>query len=323
MRIATFNLESLGGDRLDEEKLDSRLAVLRPRIAALKADVLCLQEVNGQKPHGGGPRNLEALDRLLEGMPEAEFYRASTTNTRTGGVGDQHNLVVLSRWPLREVHEIHHDFVDAPRWRRDTAIPADTDPYRIEWDRPILYLSIDLPEERSLHVFDVHFRAPLAAPVPGQKLSAQEWKTVSGWAEGYFVATMKRIGQALELRLSVDRLIDAEKQPLVAVAGDFNAERFESALRIAVADVEDTGNASLGPYRLTPVERNLPEGDRYTVLHHGRPLMLDHILVSPSLYDRLTAVTVHNTGLADEADDAEKGPGPIGSFHAPLVATFE
>ncbi|MCC2113000.1 MAG: endonuclease/exonuclease/phosphatase family protein, partial [Hyphomicrobiales bacterium] len=323
MRIATFNLESLGDDRLDEAALEERIAVLRPQISSLNADVLCLQEVNGQKPHGGGPRNLEALDRLLEGMPEADFYRAATTNTRTGGVGDQHNLVVLSRWPLREVHEIHHDFVDAPRWRRDTAIPADTDPQPIEWDRPILYLSIDLPEERTLHVFDVHFRAPIAAPVPGQKLSAQEWKTVSGWAEGYFVATMKRIGQALELRLSVDRLIDAEKKPLVAVAGDFNAERFESPLRIAVADVDDTGNAGLASYRLTPVERTLPEDERYTVLHHGRHLMLDHILVSPSLFDRLKAVTIHNTELADEAEPADREAGPIGSFHAPLVATFE
>ena len=323
MRIATFNLESLGGERLDDAALEERIAVLKPQIAALQADVLCLQEVNGQKPQGGGPRQLEALDRLLDGLPEAEFFRATTTNNRTGGVGDQHNLVVLSRWPMREVHEIHHDFVDPPRWRRDTAIPADTDPEPVEWDRPILYLSIDLPGERTLHVFDIHFRAPLAAPVPGQKLSAQQWKTVSGWAEGYFVATMKRIGQALELRLSVDRLVDAEKRPLVAVAGDFNAERFESPLRIAVADVEDTGNSEHAPYRLTPVERTLPEEQRYTVLHHGRQLMLDHILVTPGLLDRLNVVTIHNDALADEVD-ANCGPdGPVGSFHAPIVATFD
>jgi hypothetical protein len=44
LRVATFNLESL-----DEHALTTRIAVLRPALVRLRADILCLQEVNGQR----------------------------------------------------------------------------------------------------------------------------------------------------------------------------------------------------------------------------------------------------------------------------------
>ena len=65
LRIATFNLESLD----QSPRLAARLACLRGKLTALDADILCLQEVNAQKPDGGGPRRLLVLDELLEGSP--------------------------------------------------------------------------------------------------------------------------------------------------------------------------------------------------------------------------------------------------------------
>ena len=47
---------------------------------------------------------------------------------------------------------------------------------------------------------------------------------MSGWAEGFFAAAIKRAGQALELRLAVERIFDAEPNAVIAVCGDFNAE---------------------------------------------------------------------------------------------------
>ena len=41
------------------------------------------------------------------------------------------------------------------------------------------------------------------------------------------MAAMKRSGQALEARLTVDAIFDAEPEALIAVAGDFNAEAAE------------------------------------------------------------------------------------------------
>ena len=95
---------------------------------------------------------------------------------------------------------------------------------------------------------------------------------------------MKRAGQALELRLAVERVFDAEPDASVAVCGDFNAEDHDTALRLACAGEDDTGAGHLASRVLTPVERTLPADRRFTVLHHGRPQMLDHILASRALF---------------------------------------
>ena len=95
---------------------------------------------------------------------------------------------------------------------------------------------------------------------------------------------MKRAGQALELRLAVERVFDAEPDAFVAVCGDFNAEDHDTALRLACAGEDDTGAGHLASRVLTPVERTLPVDRRFTVLHHGRPQMLDHILASRALF---------------------------------------
>ncbi|MCC2114075.1 MAG: endonuclease/exonuclease/phosphatase family protein [Hyphomicrobiales bacterium] len=318
MRLLTFNLESLGTEKEHDPDLAARIAVLRPQIVAAAADILCLQEVNGQKPAGGGPRRLTALDRLLEGLPAAGFERVSTSRD-DGGTADVHNLVILSRFPIRAAREIRQDLIDAPLYRRRTAEPADEAPLPVTWDRPILTAEIELPHGRVLHLFNVHFRAPLAAPVPGQKTGPQSWKTVPGWAEGYFLATMKRVGQALELRRAVDQVFDRDRQALIAVAGDFNAEEFHSAMRIAIGSVEDTGAAELGSRSLSAVEWRLPAPDRFTAIHLGRHMMPDHIVVSRALASRLGTVDIDNADLVDEA----AGAAPIGSFHAPMVAEFE
>ena len=68
LRIATFNLENLDRDRSgDGPSLQDRIAVLRPQLARLKADILCLQEVNAQRPKGEKSWHLLALEDLLAG----------------------------------------------------------------------------------------------------------------------------------------------------------------------------------------------------------------------------------------------------------------
>lgn len=78
LRIATFNMENLDdkeGDR--NPSLDERIAVMRLQIWRIDADVLCLQEVNGQEEEGH-PRRLLALDLL--------FQDTHPTFPRSGGV---------------------------------------------------------------------------------------------------------------------------------------------------------------------------------------------------------------------------------------------
>lgn len=106
LRIASFNLESL--DDQTDPPLAERMDVLRPQLARLDADVLCLQEVNSRHERKGEPRTLPALDHLLEGTPWAGFHRCAGED---GSLLDRHNPVILSRWPLTRSLSHRHDLV--------------------------------------------------------------------------------------------------------------------------------------------------------------------------------------------------------------------
>ncbi|WP_417687637.1 endonuclease/exonuclease/phosphatase family protein [Roseibium sp.] len=322
MRLATFNLESFGDDRFQPEKLSRRLDVLRPRLTELDADILCLQEVNAQKPQGERFRDFAALDLLLEDTPYRDFHRAASLRADMAGPMDRHNLLVLSRFPIDDVQVLHDARVTPPLWLPQTVELPDGQPYELGFDRPILQVRLNIGGDKPLHVLVVHLRAPIAAALPGGKLNASTWKTTPSWAEGYFAATVKRIAQALDARLAIDALLDADPEAMIAVAGDFNATGDASALRLLSADPEDTGNPELQYRRLYQLDASLPRGKRQTVIHNGRGQTLDHILASARLRDRMTDISVYNNGLADEVIDSGTDAAH-GSFHAAICATFD
>lgn len=319
MRLATFNLESLDLPPKAHMALEARAAVLRPALLRLDADILCLQEVNGQRLPGQAERSLAALDQLLAGTPYAGFNRAATSGPDGRGVADVHNLVVLSRWPIVEWHEVRHDLMPPLQHSIQTAAPAEHGYTPLRFDRPLLWADIDVGG-RVLTVVNLHLRAPLAATIAGQKQAPFVWKSVSGWAEGYFLSAARRAGQALELRLLLDRLLDGDAQRLIAVAGDFNAEDHETPLKLVVGAEEDTGNGTLVARSMVVLDRAIAADRRWSVLHHGRPQMLDHILVSRALYGHFRGIEVHNEALGDEAVAYAKALDPPGSYHAGVVA---
>ena len=127
----------------------------------------------------------------------------------------------------------------------------------------------------------------------------------------------------LEARLAIDRVFDADPDAAIIVCGDMNAELREMPLRILCADAEDTGNGRLALRSLVPLETRLPDTIRYSVVHAGRPLMLDHILVSRSLALRSAGMEIHNEALGDEVIGYAAVHHSPESYHAPIVAEFE
>jgi len=323
LRIATFNLENLDDGPDQATPLGDRIDVLRPQLLRLQADVLCLQEVNAKPPAKGGPRVPHALDRLLEGTPYQGFRRFAG-----GGAGDPnlladvHNLVILSRFPMTSARSVRHKLVEPPRYRPATARPSAQDEEPVSWDRPILAAELNLPDGGRLHVINLHLRSPLAAVVAGQKESAFVWKSTAGWAEGFFLAALKRAGQALEARLLVDEIFDRDPDARIVVLGDFNAEEWEVPVRMLCAEVEDTGKGRLAGRALVPLERSLPETRRFSVVHHGRKAMLDHVLASRALLASYRGIEVHNETIGDEMLGYALVEQPTVSYHAPLVAEF-
>jgi endonuclease/exonuclease/phosphatase family metal-dependent hydrolase len=318
MRLATFNIENLDLAPEAEVPFDARAAVLRPALERIAADILCLQEVNGQHVAGAPERRLVALDMLLQGTRYEAYHRAATSGPTGRGVASVHNLVTLSRYPIRQ-REVRHEHVQPLLHRYVTGSSTGSEPQPIGFDRPLLLAEVELPGGRVLDVINLHLRAPRASAIPGEKVSSSQWRTTSGWAEGYFLSSLKRTAQALELRLLVDGILARDPGHLIAVAGDFNAEDHETPVRLAVAAVEQTGNPALASRSLIVLDRAIPADRRWSVLHRGRPEMLDHILASQSLSSRLRGIEVHNEGLGDEALGAA---AIAGSSHAALVAEF-
>lgn len=319
LRIATFNLENLD-DRPDETPtLDERIAVMRPQLIRLDADVLCLQEIHGQKH--GGETLLLALEKLLQGTGYEGYGKICT---KTGGgtkIYAKRNLVVMSRYPIIESHQYKHDLTPAPYYKKVTA--DEDEAKRISWERPILHAQVRIDQQRVLHVINLHLKSRLPTSIGEQQVNNYTWKTASGWSEGFFLSSMKRVGQALETRMLIDNLFDADENALIVVCGDFNADFDAVPVEAIRGDIENTGNPELVTRVLVPCELTVPDPARYSLLHHGKGAMLDHLLASRQLLPHYRGSEIHNEILHDESIAFATDVKYPESDHAAVIAEFD
>lgn len=231
--------------------------------------------------------------------------------------------MVLSRFPIERQSQVHHDLVPPIEPPAFPALPAEAQPGPLVWDRPLLLVKVALDDGRPLHVLNLHLRAPTGSYLPGQKIGPFAWASIAGWAAASFLSGIKRSGQALEARLAIERLQAEDPDALIAVCGDCNAVESEVPLRLLLASEEDTGNGALAAGSLVAIERSVPVDRRFSVIHHGRPQLLDHILVSRALYGRYRGLEIHNEALGDELVAYRSVESPPESLHAPLVASFD
>lgn len=314
LRLATFNIESLDWSKDQAAWFDQRAATLRPILNRLDADILCLQEVNAQHLTSTEPRSFVALLKLIEGTRLEYFHLAGSNRAGSQEPADRHNLVILSRWPITAQRQFHHDLVPPLHWRS-----PEGEEIVVQFDRPALYVQIAQPGQKPLHIFNLHLRAPRAAPLPGGRQKG-EWTSTRRWAQGYFIASLKRQAQALEMRLAVEEALDREPEARIALCGDLNAEAFEAPTRLLQALPEDVETSAFLGRALAPLERLVPASQRFSVLHDGRKVLLDHILASECLAGTCAAVEIFNEGLMDEARVTSE---VAGSLHAPVLAIFD
>ncbi|MGW2997518.1 endonuclease/exonuclease/phosphatase family protein [Streptomyces sp. NPDC001193] len=134
---------------------------------------------------------------------------------------------------------------------------------------------------------------------------------------------MKRMSQAVEVRRLVDLILHDDPDARIIVTGDFNAEPDEVPVLAICGNVEDTNNGELAPKVLVPIERTIPSDARYTLFHHGRGQMLDHMLVTRNLLAHYRGSEIHNELLHDDSLAYATDDKFPESDHAPVVATFE
>ncbi|MEM9050218.1 MAG: endonuclease/exonuclease/phosphatase family protein [Pseudomonadota bacterium] len=321
-RIATFNLENLDEETGADPKpsFAERAAIIRPMLARINADLICFQEVNGQE-RDGQKRDILALRALLAGTRYADYTLVSTMTTNNE-VYNERNLVTAIRPEARlvETRQIRHDIVPKPIYR--TVTGGDGQPDALTWERPLLYTRLQDGTGRQLHLLNVHFKSKLASHVPGQRDGFQ-WRSAAGWAEGYFLSSIKRVGAAVEARVLIDQIFDADPEANIIIAGDFNAKSDEVPVMAIRGRVEETGNGALARRVLVPLENNVPESSRFTLYHHGRGEMIDHLLASRRMLAAFRHTEIHNEILPDESIAFATDTKFAEPDHAPVVATFD
>ena len=327
LRIATFNIENLDNQADDKNPpLAERVGVLQKTINRLQADLLCLQEVHGQElpQHSSShpQRDLAALDAVLVNTRYQHYERVHTL-TSDGVAYDKRNLVILSRFPISAWYQYRNDKINELQYRKVTARPEETEARDLGWERPILHAIVEHPQLGRLHIINLHLKSRLASNVSGQKVNSYTWASASGWAEGYFLSSIKRVGQALETRTLVDEIFDDDIEASIIVCGDFNAEPGEVPVEAICGRVENTNNAALRKRVLIPCSYTVAESIRYTHLHQGQGNLLDHMLISQSLLARLGGVEIHNENLHDESLPFSFDTKFPESDHAGFVASFD
>lgn len=329
LTVATFNLENWDEAPDEGPGLKRRIELIRPQLLRLEADVLCLQEVNAQGEASN--RKLSALEELLEGTPYADYYRAVTTVQDENYPYAERNLITLSRFEVLGAEQYRNDYAPAPAYRTVTAEPESEEAEEFRWERPIQHVRLTLPggeggEEgtvSTLHVINLHLKSKLPTEIDGQKEDAYTWKSASGWAEGYFLSSMKRVGQALEVRMLIDSIFDSEDDALIVVCGDFNADLEEVPLKAIRGEVEEHGNGGLAHRVMVPTENSIPDSSRYSLFYRGEGEMIDHILMSRGMLPYYRGAEVHNELLHDESVAFATDKKFPESDHAPVLSRFE
>ena len=207
------------------------------------------------------------------------------------------------------------------KYRKVTAVPREETAKNVTWERPILHAEIQLNDSTALHVINLHLKSRLSSNIQGQKKN-YTWESAAGWAEGYFLSSIKRVGQALETRVLIDKIFTDDPAAKIFVCGDFNAEPGEVPVEAIRGTVENTNNPALRSRSLIPCNLAIPDSARFSHLHHGQKNLLDHMLISQALLPYFSGAAIQNENLHDESLPYTSDTKYPESDHAAFVAEF-
>jgi endonuclease/exonuclease/phosphatase family metal-dependent hydrolase len=310
--VGTWNLENLfhpGTDfgPSDEPAYEAKLTALAGVIDRLAPDVLAVQEV-------GDPEALADLVDRLDGDWETE----------TSTVFDAHHPIrvgVLSRLPLSEVEHI-------------SQFPAPLAPVQVDDDgntidamgRGALRVRV-VAGAHQLDVVTCHLKSKLLS-FPGGRFQPHDEAERARFAA---YALDRRAAEAVTVRACADRLLDGHgDERAVIVLGDLNDEPLAATTQILLGppgseiatagfDRPDQGD----PSRLWNLAQQIPEERRFTRVFHGRPELIDHILVSHALVTPLPAVDTGDVQPPSISEIPSARRDEPASDHAPVLARFE
>jgi endonuclease/exonuclease/phosphatase family metal-dependent hydrolase len=308
--LATFNVLDLlePSDERERAILPAKLDALARTLRRIDADVVGLQEV--------GPPAL--LDAVLERLPRLGGWgglggRAGGYLEPVVGTPDARGIrnVLLSRLPLLHAQVHTAESLPFPAFRQGDPPPFGA---RIPLRRGVVHARVDAPAFGPLDVLVVHFKSPHPVPLrdaAGVELPAT---TARARAEAGLRSIVWRAAEALHVRGLVDDVLAGEPPPEVVVMGDMNDVPDSPVLRALRGEGErGRGDAA----ELFDCAAGIEPARRFSIVHGGRRVQIDHLLATAGLHARLAGAGFENGELREVLEL----PSAV-SDHAALVTRF-
>jgi endonuclease/exonuclease/phosphatase family metal-dependent hydrolase len=311
MIVATWNLENLFTPESEDgptsqEAYEAKLTSLAGVITEIGPDVLAVQEVGSS----------EALDDLVARL-DGEWHVALSQLPDRRGI----RVGFVSRPAFDDVEDVR----DFPPLLRP--VQVDDEGATIEAaNRGVLRVRVT-SAGRPVDLATCHLKSKLLT-YPGDRFSPHDEGERARFGA---YALYQRAAEAVTVRSLADRLLDGRGgERAVIVLGDLNDEPYAATTQILLGppgseigtegfERPDQGDRR----RLWNLAPLIPEERRFTRVYRGRPELVDHVLVSHTLVQRVI-----------RADTTEQAPPSItefpsarrnapGSDHRPVVAELD
>lgn len=301
MKIATYNLEFLfdegvrkhsGKDyAFSKEFTDERVNYFAKEFSDIDADILFLQELGSES----------VLQRILKNMNEKYFYFIAEPDQF--GVG---NAVIYK----------NKNCVC-------NSIPAKTDmPVFLEGDEDVIGKSIwsrrDFVHlkasyaDKTFNLLGLHIKSNFLMPEKTKDGEYKPMKTQIGVADERIRSEIFRFSQAKKARETVDKFFAEYKDGYVVVLGDFNSKTDNPVYRIIQGEIQKQRDS------LVSLIDMIPENKRFSSISNSQKSLIDHMLVSKNLTDKVESIEIQNDLIFDHKED-ERFPFIVESDHAPVI----
>jgi endonuclease/exonuclease/phosphatase family metal-dependent hydrolase len=308
--VGTWNLENLyrpGGEfgPKTDAAYQAKIAAVAGTVAGIGPDVLGVQEV-------GQPEALADLVAALGG----EWHTVLSQHPDVRGI----RVGVISRLPLTVI-----DDVTAFTAPLAAVQNADTGPAIAQTSRGVIAVRVEPSPGTTLDVAVCHLKSKLLSFPGGRFFARDEGERARYGAYALF----RRAAEATTLRGLADKLVGGHGQDRpVIVLGDFNDEPRAATTQIVLGPPgSELGTAgALRPdkgdaWRLWNLAVLVPEAERYSRIHDGKGELIDHLLASRALIERVEEVrSLVGHGLPSVTEDPATRRDAPDSDHAPIFA---
>lgn len=299
LRLATFNLKDFFLPRVESERsvVEAKVANVVSSLRRANADILALQEI-------GSP---ELVDRVISETPELGYGPAMYGSEDRRGIRN----AILSRRPIlwSQVHRaVALDF--------PTFVVGDPSPFqnRIPLRRGVVHVRVDGGSVGEVDVLTTHFKSNLPSmqktgdggEVPDRDLTAAGASAVR--------SLVQRVAEALFVRRLVDDVFMRSPDHAICVMGDLNDT--VDSLPVTLLRGVNPKHKCL----LLPGAAMVAADQRFSCFHGNAPTLIDHILLSERLHQKLSRFEIHNEALRFHGPYIAEPPLTDDSDHALCLA---